>query len=279
MYVSLGIQNSKTIRYAEQFCVETRCMTQDHAAGRFLCEKNMSFTKLDSNIVHSSIWSESIETRVLWITMLALANKDGYVACSLPGLARAANISVEATENALVVLTSPDQYSRTSDNEGRRVEKTEGGWIIINYLKYREKSHSDYLSEKQRKYRERMKCIDTEGNGIDTSCNGIDTVSIPSASASASSSGIKEGMQGEIGEQRRRDILGHSGTCPRQEPQSRFIVPALEEIKAYVAEKEYTIDPVKFYSHYVSNGWKVGRNPMKNWKAAIVTWQRGEGNG
>jgi hypothetical protein len=35
------------------------------------------------------------------------------------------------------------------------------------------------------------------------------------------------------------------------------------------------VDPVKFHAHYTANGWKVGKNPMKNWKAAVVTWERG----
>jgi hypothetical protein len=52
----------------------------------------------------------------------------------------------------------------------------------------------------------------------------------------------------------------------------------VEEVKAYCSEHGYTIDPEAFVDYYESNGWKVGKNPMKSWKAAIRTWvKRDEG--
>lgn len=56
----------------------------------------------------------------------------------------------------------------------------------------------------------------------------------------------------------------------------RFQKPTIEEIEQYCKERGNSINPLKFYNYYESNGWKVGKNPMKNWKAAIITW---EGNG
>ena len=53
--------------------------------------------------------------------------------------------------------------------------------------------------------------------------------------------------------------------------------PTIEEIKAEIAAKGYTFDAEGFYDFYESNGWKVGRNPMKSWKAACGTWQKREG--
>lgn len=58
---------------------------------------------------------------------------------------------------------------------------------------------------------------------------------------------------------------------------SRFTPPSLEEVRAYCLERKNTVDPEKFIAHYTSNGWKVGRNPMKDWRAAIhSTWEKGE---
>jgi len=54
---------------------------------------------------------------------------------------------------------------------------------------------------------------------------------------------------------------------------SRFIVPTVEEVSAYVTEKGMTIDPQKFHDYYSSNGWIVGKSKMKDWKAACRTWQ------
>jgi len=50
--------------------------------------------------------------------------------------------------------------------------------------------------------------------------------------------------------------------------------PTLEEIKEYVKKKNYTFDYEAFFNFYESNGWKVGKNPMKSWRAACVTWQK-----
>lgn len=56
----------------------------------------------------------------------------------------------------------------------------------------------------------------------------------------------------------------------------QFKKPTLEEIKAYLTEKGYTFSAEAFYNFYESNGWKVGKNPMKSWKAACTTWQERE---
>lgn len=54
----------------------------------------------------------------------------------------------------------------------------------------------------------------------------------------------------------------------------RFTPPSADDVRAYAAEKGYTIDPEAFVDYYIANGWKVGKNPMKDWKAAVRTWVR-----
>lgn len=58
---------------------------------------------------------------------------------------------------------------------------------------------------------------------------------------------------------------------PKKESK-RFVKPTIEQIQAYITEKGYTFDAEAFFAHYESNGWKVGKNPMKSWKAACTTW-------
>lgn len=56
-------------------------------------------------------------------------------------------------------------------------------------------------------------------------------------------------------------------------PKSRFSPPDVETVKSYFAEKGGTEgQAIRFHAYYESNGWKVGRNPMKNWKAAASGW-------
>lgn len=52
----------------------------------------------------------------------------------------------------------------------------------------------------------------------------------------------------------------------------RFVPPSVEEVKAYIDEKGYSINPESFVDYYTSNGWHVGRNKMKDWKACVRSW-------
>lgn len=54
----------------------------------------------------------------------------------------------------------------------------------------------------------------------------------------------------------------------------RFIKPSVQEIKAYCFERGNGIDAERFWNYYESNGWKVGRNAMKDWRACIRTWEQ-----
>ena len=56
--------------------------------------------------------------------------------------------------------------------------------------------------------------------------------------------------------------------------QSIFAPPTLEDVSQYCQSRNNTVDPVKFHAYYQSNGWRVGRGTMKDWRAAIVTWER-----
>ena len=56
----------------------------------------------------------------------------------------------------------------------------------------------------------------------------------------------------------------------------RFEKPTLSEIKQYCIERKNNVDAQHFYDYYESNGWKVGKNAMKNWQAAVRTWERSE---
>lgn len=54
----------------------------------------------------------------------------------------------------------------------------------------------------------------------------------------------------------------------------RFIVPTLEEVDTYIRENQFNVDASKFIDYYNSNGWKVGKNSMKDWKATVRNWNR-----
>ena len=64
----------------------------------------------------------------------------------------------------------------------------------------------------------------------------------------------------------------------KKRAQVRFNTPTLEDVKAYCLERKNGIDAQRFIDYYTANGWKVGKNSMKDWKAAVRTWERNEQN-
>jgi hypothetical protein len=55
-----------------------------------------------------------------------------------------------------------------------------------------------------------------------------------------------------------------------------FIIPIVDEIKAYCVERKNTIDAQLFFDKYTGNGWMVGKNKMKDWKAVVRTWEKND---
>lgn len=106
------------------------------------------YTKLFGSLIHSTIWREPDHVRIVWMTMLAMADRDGVVEASVPGLADAARKTIPETESALARLMEPDPYSRTPDHEGRRIEPVPGGWRLLNHGIYREKASTEEAREK-----------------------------------------------------------------------------------------------------------------------------------
>jgi len=67
---------------------------------------------------------------------------------------------------------------------------------------------------------------------------------------------------------------------PPKGERAKFSPPSLDEVRAYIKERGYAVNPDGWFSHYEANGWMVGKNKMKNWRAAIGTWQHnGYGRG
>ena len=117
------------------------------------------YTKLFQSIVTSSIWTEDDRTRIVWVTLLALADKHGEIQAAIPGLARLAGVTIEDCQKAIDRFMSPDPHSRTSDFEGRRLEKIDGGWALLNHAKYRRMAsdidRKEQATERKRRQRER----------------------------------------------------------------------------------------------------------------------------
>lgn len=74
------------------------------------------------------------------------------------------------------------------------------------------------------------------------------------------------------------DISYIDADKPQKKEKKVFVPPTVEEVSAYCMERRNGIDPELFVDFYVRNGWKVGKNKMVDWKAAVRTWERRQAN-
>lgn len=222
------------------------------------------YCKLFSDIVESSIWEDTPETKVVWITMLALADRDGYIRGSPGWLAAKSRVTKEQCLIALAEFQSPDPRSRTPDNEGRRIEELEDGWLVLNYISFRERLSPDVKAlatrERVRKHREKQKAL--------RNASGV-TVSAP-ASASASVAASSESEEGGPGE---------TTPCP---PICRTDHPhdwPLELVLSVAALPTVAVLPemaTAFHDHYASIGWQdasQGKRRIVDLAAKLRKWK------
>lgn len=140
----------------------------------------MSFVKLDTGILDSTLWLNRDE-RDVFVTALLMAEPFeaeapieqiaadslektgfvvpagwyGFIRAAGPGIVRRALVAAEEGIAALVRLGSPDPESRTPDHEGRRLVRVDGGYLVLNFMRYRDKDNT--TAERSRRYRERQK--------------------------------------------------------------------------------------------------------------------------
>jgi len=89
--------------------------------------------------------------------------------------------------------------------------------------------------------------------------------------------GVRQSVTSPLRSVTSRD--GPPAPAPAPSPKDKkraFAPPTLSEVKAFLEEKGYSVDPEKFHAYYESNGWMVGKNRMKDWHAACLTWHKNE---
>lgn len=98
--------------------------------------------------------------------------------------------------------------------------------------------------------------------------NQVATIDIPLTyhCPSSGSHKVEDEVEDEVEE---RECAGRSAPHAR----NSFVKPTLPEIKDYCVERRNYVNPEQFFNYYEANGWKVGRNPMKDWRAAVRKWE------
>lgn len=126
-------------------------------------------------------------------------------------------------------------------------------WKIHNYIQNDRYHETKYLEEKSKLVLKKNKIYE-----LDTPC--IQSVS-------------KMDTENRL-DKIRLDKVSNLGADKSAPTTTRFKKPSLEEAKTYISEKGYNVDAEKFIDYYESNGWKVGKNSMKDWKATVRNWNR-----
>lgn len=237
----------------------------------------MAFVKLDCGILNSTLWVDRT-AREMFITALLLAEPFearepvkqvsvneltftgyevppgwyGFVPAAGPGIARVAGIDWETAKVALQNLGSPDEESRSQDFEGRRMIRIDGGYLILNYDKYRQK---DYTSaERSRRYREKKFAkVETPCHAVTDDRHAVTGRSVTQAEAEAE--GYNTNTQ--------TDLKVHEPRIPTYEA---WLAYAMEKYPAWPHA-----DVRRAWEHYESLGWKKGRTPIQKWKLCAST--------
>lgn len=171
------------------------------------------YNKLFTKILDSSIWMESLPTRIVWLTLLAAMDEHGYAHfASVANLAHRARVTVDEAKAAIDRLEGPDAESADPDHEGRRIERVPGGWMVLNAPKYRELATrlaiQEQTRERVRKHREKR-----TGNASVTPSNESVTPSEAYTEAKAEAGSEKRARTqapGALAGTLPRDHMGHA---------------------------------------------------------------------
>lgn len=123
------------------------------------------YNKIFTKILDSSIWLAPDPHRLVWITLIAAMDRNGIAqfACA-ENLALRARVALVDTKAAIESFENPDPYGPQQEYEGRRIERIDGGWLILNAEKYRlivtAAVATEKTRERVRKHREAKRCND-----------------------------------------------------------------------------------------------------------------------
>lgn len=233
------------------------------------------YNKLFTKILDSSIWLESDGTRLVWLTLLAAMDQDGFCEyASVPNLAHRARVTLQAAQQAVEILEAPDPYSADPDNDGRRIERVDGGWIVLNAVKYREVATADQYRkrnrERQRRYRERHDAQTTTDvtprNVTSAKCNASVT---PSEAEAYTDIGTPESTMPSLAEKPEPDApkqpespdVTAAFEAYRQaiQPRARFLPSARDKIKRRL--DTYTLpELLQAVANFAADAWYMANN-------------------
>lgn len=133
-------------------------------------------------------------------------------------------------------------------------------WRINNYLRNDRYTPTTYVEEKR--------LLSVKGNGAYTL--GIPTVDQSDTQYRLDESSIDKSSVDE------GSVVSGNNVAAQTLKSTRFTKPTIEEVNSYCIERKNNVSAERFYDFYESKGWRVGKTPMKDWKACVRTWEKSD---
>ena len=219
----------------------------------------ISWIKLDINILDDTkikiirSHPDGDKVVVLWIGLLCLAMKS-----SRPGTIEISDglpYTIDDLSNLFNLEKKTVEMGIALFCKYRMIEIFDGGTIeVINFAKHQKLEEIEHKRELTRKRVENFRNRNKQGNALLTH----DSVTV---TITDKDKDLDKDIDKDIGDK-----------SPRT-PKHIFKKPTLEEVTEYCLQRKNNVNPQIWIDHYTSNGWMVGKNSMKDWKAAIRTWE------
>jgi len=232
------------------------------------------YTPIFRSILQSTIWEEEAHVKVVWLTMLLMCDRNGFVDTTISGLARAAVVTREQCINAIGRLSSPDKESKSKALEGRRVIQVDDGYQLVNHQKYKDKMGLSSRQNRERVASFRRNKSPVAKKTTENSPEDSNT-SVPCNGCNGNTIGIDLGLGLDLG------LKSSSETkkLPRVKKTKSPSVcsPAPESITA----TEATLKIAKEFNRDWQSDWEACRDwawskgeTRADWQATLRTWMK-----
>lgn len=226
---------------------------------------SLHFTKLFSSITESTVWSEPLATRVVWVTLLAKCDADGHWFGSLHGLARQANVSLDEAAEAVQRFLQPDPHSTSPEHGGRRIVAFYGGWQLLNYGKYRGMRDQESTLERKREW-------DRKHRPSGAARVNAATQQSPTRSDESPSRPTHADAEADVEASKEKDLARATRLPKDWTPPSAWISDAIKIVGARKVSVDIGMETDKFKDHWISQGGARGRKA--DWHATWRNWFR-----
>lgn len=227
------------------------------------------YGKLFSSMYDGSLYG-NWKAMVTFQQMIILCGPDGVIDMTPHALAARTGIPLDIIQEGIAVLEAPDPYSRSTENDGRRIERMDGhrpwGWLIVNYAKYRrmvdaeEKREADRIRIAAKRAAERAAKDGKERHVADN------------ATVAEKSQSVADVAQAEAEVEVKRE-RGRATRSPRAQRLTIETLPA--EWETYCRTKRPDLDPAAAWENF-RDYWTANGGTKVDWLATWRTWVRRE---